>query len=211
MTLAQIRDFIAAVKGDSMATLYTLAITTGMRQSEILGLRWCDVAADHLAVTGSLAEQSRERAATKTGKHRRVEVPPEVIALLAQHRAAAPRARPHDYVFVNSLGRPMRASILRRAWRATRARLGLSSAVRVYDLRHAHATALLASGVHPKIVQERLGHASIMLTLDTYSHVVPGMQAPALAAISSLFGSSSPQNYPQDGVSEKSEGVKTLI
>ncbi|MHB8178966.1 MAG: tyrosine-type recombinase/integrase [Vulcanimicrobiaceae bacterium] len=57
----------------------------------------------------------------------------------------------------------------------------------IYDLRHAHATALLASGVHPKIVQERLGHASIQLTMDAYSHVMPGTQSQAWETISSTF------------------------
>lgn len=187
--LDDIRTFITRVQNEPLAPIYVLAIATGLRESEILGLRWSDVHADHLEIHGSLDEHTRERAETKTGKTRRVDIPPAVADVLESHRKQlAYRSKPSDLIFRNQLGRPIQAALLRRSWRTTRTRLGLDPSVRIYDLRHAHATALLAGGVHPKIVQERLGHSSIRLTMDTYSHVMPGMQSQALETITSLFG-----------------------
>ena len=74
------------------------------------------------------------------------------------------------------------------AWRGLVRRAGLPH-IRFHDLRHAHATLMLLKGVHPKVVSERLGHASIGITLDTYSHVLPSMQTEAAAAVDELFGS----------------------
>ncbi len=74
---------------------------------------------------------------------------------------------------------------------------GLSDSIRLYDLRHTHATLLLIAGVHPKIVSERLGHASITLTLDTYSHVLPGMQAESALKLEAMLFKSSTEPEPQ--------------
>jgi integrase len=84
----------------------------------------------------------------------------------------------HDLVFASARGTPVNPSNLRRAWLSVQAKAGLRG-IRIHDLRHAHATLLLLQGVHPKVVSERLGHAGIGITLDTYSHVLPGLQAAA--------------------------------
>jgi len=207
MSLDQIKSFSATVtqREPEHAAIYILAISTGLRQAELLGLRWRDVADDALTVSGSLDEATRTLKGTKTGKARPVDITPQIAEILAAHRARnakrGMRVGRDDYVFQNSAKRPLLASNLRREWSLARVRLGLATSVRLYDLRHAHATALLAAGVHPKIVQDRLGHESFRLTMDTYSHVVPGMQAQARPAIDALF--SSPAATPAPLASRK--------
>src|SRR5690606_29576123 len=110
----------------------------------------------------------------------------------------------HDLVFPSTDGRPMHSSTLYNGYRRTikkyndelkkahdnKKRLSEEPlpVIRFHDLRHTHATLLLKQGTHPKVVQERLGHASITLTLDTYSHVLPGLQEEASAALENLVG-----------------------
>src|SRR5262249_4866288 len=91
-----------------------------------------------------------------------------------------------DLVFASALGTPLEPGTIARTWRRVLAQAGVGH-VRWHDLRHAHATLMLASGVHPKIVSERLGHASVGITLDTYSHVLPGLQEAAAAQLDALL------------------------
>lgn len=83
-----------------------------------------------------------------------------------------------DLVFSTPERKPLRPNTITRAWTILAARAGLK-VIRLHDARHTHASLMLKQGVHPKIVQERLGHASIQITLDTYSHVAPGLQEAA--------------------------------
>ena len=85
---------------------------------------------------------------------------------------------PSDLIFSHPDGRPLRPNSVSRAMSIMAKSIGLEN-VRLHDLRHAHATILLQQGVHPKIVQERLGHSSVSTTLDIYSHVLPGLQEAA--------------------------------
>jgi integrase len=97
-----------------------------------------------------------------------------------QRLKAGPNWHPYDLVFCTSEGKPLqRRNILRRHLRPILNRAGLSAELNLYSLRHSCATLLLAAGVNPKIVSERLGHASIVITLDVYSHVLPSMQQTA--------------------------------
>lgn len=100
-----------------------------------------------------------------------------------------PSYRDHGLVFATAVGTPIQASNLRRAWQRIVKQADLDR-LRSHDLRHAHATLLLQQGVHPKVVSERLGHASIAITLDTYSHVLPGLQAQAAAQFDRLLAGS---------------------
>jgi integrase len=179
---------LAAVHGHPVETLVILALATGTRESELLGLRWGDVGDGFVIVTSKLDETTRTTGPTKTdGGRRRIDVPGEIGELLAAHRAAAAaRKRPakdRDFVFLNRSSKPIRASNLRRTWRKLRAKHGLPADFRIYDLRHMHASVLAAAGVASKVIAERLGHGSTRITDDTYSHLMPGMQAGATAAI----------------------------
>lgn len=182
MTLAQSKRVFTQLADDRHALIYITAATTGIRESEILGLRWRDVGNDHLSITMKLDESTRALEETKTKRGHRVDIPKSLSRMLKEHRKArgSYKTAPNDFVFLNDAGRPILASNLRRSWRATRERLGLDKSVRIYDLRHLHATLLLGNGVHPKIAQERLNHSTSRITMDTYSHTLPGMQKPAV-------------------------------
>lgn len=101
------------------------------------------------------------------------------------HRGS--RCEPADLVFTNSRGNAIVASNIRRTWRALRIHLSLPDGVRLYDMRHEHASMLCGARVHPKVIQERLGHSSFRVTMDTYAHLMPGMQDEAVAAVSAAL------------------------
>ena len=166
-----------------------------MRRSELLALRWYDV--DFLlcqvSVTRSLeylhsVPENRVRfKETKTSKSKRlIALSPSTVQVLKDHREKQllDRAmlgislKDDDLVFCNSEGKPLLPNTITHAWIRLVRRIGLKG-VRLHDARHTHATLMLKQGVHPKIVQERLGHSSIQITLDTYSHVAPGLQEAA--------------------------------
>lgn len=96
------------------------------------------------------------------------------------------KLKENDLVFSNPDGRPLRPNTITRAWTNLAARCGLK-VIRFHDARHTHASIMLKQGIHPKIVQERLGHSSIAVTLDTYSHVTPGLQEAAAKRFDEAF------------------------
>ena len=91
-----------------------------------------------------------------------------------------------DLVFSTLEGKPLRPNTITRAWAILAARCGVK-VIRLHDARHTHASLMLKQGIHPKIVQERLGHATIAITLDTYSHVAPGLQETAAKRFDEAF------------------------
>jgi integrase len=168
-----------------------LAVTAGMRRGEILALKWSDLdlQAGMVAVTKSL-EQTNEGLALKSPKtakgRRTIPLPKLALDGLKQHKVAQAEHRLRLGEVYNDLGLicPTADGSLRepdsfsQSFQIFLRKSGLPQ-VRFHDLRHTHATQLLRQGVHPKVVAERLGHSSITLTLDTYSHVVPGLQEAA--------------------------------
>jgi integrase len=166
-----------------------LAITTGMRQGELLGLRWQDVDVERRRL------QLVRR--LKTRQSRRAVVLSELAATaLVDHRdrQAAEREQQgagwedHGLVFTNSVGGPLDPNNLRqRSFFPLLEHAGLPR-IRFHDLRHSCATLLLSEGVHPKIVSDLLGHSQIGITLDLYSHVTATMQAVAAEAMGRLLG-----------------------
>jgi integrase len=133
-----------------------------------------------------------EFAAPKTAKsRRRIQLPAGSVSALRAHRKRQLEERmrlsslwrDHGLVFPSTIGTPLHHRNLSRAFKEMLMRAGLPETVRLYDLRHTCATLLLSRNVHPKYVQELLGHASITLTLDTYSHVLPGMDGAAASAM----------------------------
>jgi integrase len=188
-TAEQARSFLKAVRGDRLEALYVLAITTGMRQGELLGLRWEDVDVERRRLR--LVRQ------LKTRQARRAVVLSELaVTALVDHRdrQAAERElqgarwEEQGLVFTNTVGGPLDPHNLReRSFFPLLARAGLSR-IRFHDLRHSCATLLLSEGVHPKIVSDLLGHSQIGITLDLYSHVTATMQAVAAEAMGRLLG-----------------------
>ena len=171
-----------------------LAVSSGMRRGELLGLRWSDV--DLVAGTVAVRQTIEETKAgltfkgPKTARSRRVlPIGATTVAALKHHRAAQDELRlgqggdyqDADLVFCLPDGSPWSPSAFSLAFGRLLRKTTLPQ-IRFHDLRHTHASQLLAQGVHPKIVSERLGHANIGITLDCYSHVLPGLQQEAVAA-----------------------------
>lgn len=200
LTPEQAHTFLAAAADDRLAALYTLALTTGMREGELFALKWRDVDLDagKLQVRGTLQRttQGLVISAPKTPRSRRsIALAATAIAALRQHRtrqveeklAVGPVWEDNGLVFCTSIGSPLDApSFLRREYYPLLARAGLPR-IRFHDLRHTAATLFLRMGVHPKVVAEMLGHATISITLDTYSHVLPDLQREATAAMDRLL------------------------
>ncbi|MBW3663391.1 MAG: site-specific integrase [Actinobacteria bacterium] len=189
-TAAQVRVFLASTVGHEYADVWRLAIGTGMRRGELLGLRWDDVDSDgrRLVVRKSLTVIDG-RPELKTIKSSR----PRIVTLDAatwqaiEHRAAdRPPRNPLDVVFTDASGDPILPDRVTRAWRKLMTELPLPR-LRLHDLRHTHASLLLAQGVPVKVVSERLGHASVQITLDVYAHVLPSMDADAAATFGALL------------------------
>jgi integrase len=199
-TAEQARSFLEVVQGDRLEALYVLAITTGMRQGELLGLHWQDVDLERRRL--QLARQ------LKTRQSRRAVLLPELAATaLVDHRDRQAVEREQQgasweecgLVFPNTVGRPLSPNNLRyRSFFPLLARAGLPR-IRFHDLRHSCATLLLGEGVHPKIVSDLLGHSQIGITLDLYSHVTATMQAVAAEAMGRLLGGQGDSKTTVDG------------
>jgi integrase len=192
--------FLASTREHPAHALYVLALTTGMRQGELLGLKWADVdlGAGVLAVRRTLQRQ-RGRGLVfeepKTAKSRRsIRLSQRAIAALRAHhdrqafdrRAAGGEWQDQDLVFCDATGGPLDPSYQTATFKRATAVAGLST-IRFHDMRHTAATILLSRGVHVKLVSELLGHATIVLTLDTYSHLIPAMHGDAAAAMDAVF------------------------
>lgn len=168
-----------------------LAISTGLRRGEVLGLRWSDVDLERrrISVSQAVQRQGAENAFVqpKSERSRRtVELPPFLVEELRRHKAdqaqrrllLGPDWKDHGLVVDSGDGAPFHPVSLTNAFARIVRRLGIRA--RLHDCRHSFATLLLLNGVHPKIVSEILGHSSTAVTMDVYSHVLPGMQEPAV-------------------------------
>jgi len=181
------------------ACLFAFLLTTGARPSEALGLKWTDVDLDKATATIQRTLQWHTTggfyfAETKTkGSRRTVPLPTTLVEQLKAHRVNQAEALLKlgvrtDLVFANSEGAPiMRKNLVRRHFKPALNTAKLQSNLSLYCLRHTCASLLLQAGTHPKVVAERLGHSSTMLTLDVYSHVAPGMQSEATARIEQML------------------------
>ncbi len=193
LTPDQVVRFLETAKGDRLEAIYVLAVTTGLRQGELLGLHWDDIdlAGAALRVRHTLHELNGRLwiGEPKTRRARRqVDLPAIAVVALRDHREKmTTEGHPDGIVFCDTQGGALRKSnLVRRSFLPLLKRAGLPL-IRFHDLRHTAATLLLAQGVHPKIVQERLGHSQVSLTLDTYSHVLPGMGREAASKLDALL------------------------
>jgi len=186
--------FLEAAKKTPYHALFYLALFTGMRRSELLALRWSDIDLLLCQVYVSrtlhqLRDGSIVYRAPKTAKGRRmIALTPSTALVLREHgeRQEAMRVllgKPltdDDLIFSQLDGKPLLPNTVTHNWIKLVRRTGLHG-IRLHDARHSHASLMFKQGTHPKIVQERLGHSSIQITLDTYSHVAPGLQEKAAA------------------------------
>lgn len=201
LTSDETAKFLEAAKDDKCFALFLLVIETGMRPSEYLGLQWKDIDFEQkvLSVKRAVHEQKGggfRFAEPKTKKSRRsIPFSTSLIPELKRHRRNQLEERMKlgagwnnlDLVFASEIGTPLqRKNLTDRHFKTILKKANLPD-IRLYDLRHTTASLLLSEGINPKIVSERLGHASIVLTLDTYSHVLPTMQKDATERLEKML------------------------
>lgn len=201
--MEQAQQLLAAARGDRLERVLLLALVTGLRRGELLGLKWADIdftqgalqirrTLDYVAHYGYVESEPK----TKSGK-RRIILPGFAVDALKQHRVHQLEQRlkvgeawqESDYVFTGLEGGPMNPRYLNKLFDQMLERAGLQH-MRFHDLRHSAATLLLSMEVNPKIVQEILGHSNISMTMDIYSHVLPSMQREAMGKWDDTLGSS---------------------
>lgn len=183
-----VSKFLEATRETPYYVLFYTALYTGMRLGELLGLRWSDVDLDlaNLSVVQALYKRSGicKMVEPKTSKSRRqIALSPSLSLLLRDYKTEQQAQRillggdsvDSNLVFSHIDGKPLDPGVVSHTFAKVLKKAGLPH-IRFHDLRHSHATLLLKAGIHPKIVSERLGHANIGITLDTYSHVLPGLQ-----------------------------------
>jgi integrase len=194
----QVTKLLAVAANDRLSAIFTVAIATGMCFGELFGLYWADVDLETSAimVKHTLTELSGQLFLTepKTARgRRRINLPAIAVKALRKHRKlmAAEGHGDVPWVFCDTAGGPLRRSHFHeRTFKPLLVEAGLPP-IRFHDLRHTSATLLLSAGVHPKVVQERLGHSQISVTLDTYSHVLPTLQLEAADKLDAVLRISS--------------------
>jgi integrase len=191
--------FLERVSDDRYYTPFLLLATTGMRRGEALGLRWSDVdlEAGRVAIRQTVTAVDHKiviASRTKTGKARNIELDAGTLAALRSWRKLQAEERllmgagyqEYGLVFCHPDGRPYHPERFTREFDRRVERFDLAR-IRLHDLRHTWATLALSAGVPAKVVSERLGHSSIAITLDTYSHVLPAMQSDAAERVADLI------------------------
>jgi integrase len=184
---------IEAARGTALFVPILLGVRCGLRRGEVAALRWrnVDLERGQISVVASAEQTDRgvREKEPKNGKGRTVVLSATEIDELRSHRfrqaegllALGVRLTDDHHVVAREDGQPLQPRSLTHAFMKFARRHGFQ--IRLHDLRHSHATHMLAAGIHPKIAQERLGHSSVGITLDLYSHVLPGMQAEAVSKV----------------------------
>jgi integrase len=204
-----VQKFLDRALASPYGPAFFLDIYTGLRRSELLGLRWTavDLSTRTLSVTETLQwikGMGLVALQPKTDRSKRaVSLPPSAVALLSglkvkqreEREALGLEWKESDYVFSKLDGTPYHPNTVSKAFSKIINQAGIPK-VRLHDLRHTHATLMLKQGVHPKIVSERLGHASITITLDTYSHVLPSLQEAAAPKFEEMLQSPAKEGQP---------------
>lgn len=196
----QVATVLAVGDETHLAPLWRLALLTGMRRGELLGLMWKDVDIDRgvLAVRRTLSRGTGgtwEFGAPKTASGRRaIALPLSVVDALRRHRVRQLEERlalgdaweDRGLVFTNEIGAPLHVNALASRFKKLIAASGVPT-IRFHDMRHTSATLMLSGGEHPKVVAERLGHADVSVTLNRYSHVTPDMQRQAADRLDAMI------------------------
>lgn len=194
----EVQLFLKVAQESRYSVAFHMALVTGMRQGELLGLRWKDVDLEkgHLTISQTLSHDGKTfllGGKTKSSL-RKILLPASTIAKLKKHRAVVLKEKlsqgeeyhDNDLVMCTPSGTPINPANVRRSLNDLIKKAAVPK-IRFHDLRHTHATLLLAKGVNVKVISERLGHSNIKITLDTYSHVLPTMQEDAVNKIEEIL------------------------
>jgi integrase len=187
----ELAKLLFAARGTPFGALVTIAVASGARRGELLGLKWDDVdlARGTISIRRSLEQTKKGGVAEKSpksGKARVIQLPEIAVEVLRRHRLAQGRLNP-GYVFPgDDQGGAWTPHKVIDSFRAL-ARTAKVPRASFHTLRHTCASQLLAQGVHPKVVQEMLGHSTIAITMDLYSHVTPSLQAEAAAKLDAVL------------------------
>lgn len=194
----EIHRFLSFAKGSRYYAAFLLALTTGMRQGEILGLRWKDIDEENrtISVVQTLSHKGKilsVGAKTASG-NRQISIDEvtlnQLLPLKLKYKEEKMANRPiyqdHDLVIRTSIGTPVSPRNLLRSFYSIIEKAQVKK-IRFHDLRHTHASLMLKQGVNPKIVAERLGHANVKITLDTYSHLLPNLQKETADEFGKMF------------------------
>jgi integrase len=185
-TAQQLQAFLQAAAGHRLFPAFWALATTGMRRSELLGLRWDDVDFKKARVSVNrglvaVAYELRESRGKTANSRRSADIDPTTIRVLKAWREwqraeqEATGVEPVGWVFTNTEGKPVHPHSISPTFERIANRAGVPR-IRLHDIRHTNGTLLIKAGVHVKVVSERLGHGSPAFTIDTYQHVLPGMQ-----------------------------------
>jgi integrase len=197
----QIHRFIDTIRGDRLEALYLLAISTGLRQGELLGLRWSNIDLDNRTITVRLALQrvngKLQLVEPKTKKSRRTIALPQIAAdALREHKLRQDRDRAKsvtwpqtDFVFTTLMGKPLDGCNVTRRFKRLLIAAGLPP-LRFHDLRHTCASLLIAQSIHPRTIMEVLGHSQIAVTMDTYGHAFATVRRKAARKMDAILRSS---------------------
>lgn len=193
------RRFIDAVEHHRLFALWVVLISTGMRRGELAGLRWTDIDLHRAAIAVrrsrvSVAYRVHESEPKTRSSRRVISIDERVVAVLRAHRrqqleerlAAGPAWSDTGYVFTSEDGSPLHPERIGVMFGRVVDSAGLPR-IRLHDLRHTSASLMLSAGVHPKVVSERLGHSSVSITLDLYSHVTAGLQHEAAEKLGAMI------------------------
>lgn len=194
-TQEQCMEFLNVASEHRLFAAFFLLLTTGMRRGEVLGLMWQDVNFDHQYISVQRAlvptpDGLRLQELKTKSSRRLVSLPDITVRVLQQHWQNQIKERDlfqemyedHGLVFCTEMGKPLDPRNFKRTFDGLIKKAGVPQ-IRIHDMRHTHATLLLAAGIHPKVVAERLGHAEVTTTLKVYSHVLPSLQREAANAI----------------------------
>jgi len=205
LTQSEVEVLLENASSNQFYPIYYMAISSGLRQSELLALRWRDVDLDLLSISVSQTLYKRRGVCTfkepkTSGSSRRVATTPKLALFLKEYRAERESLYWHlgvslsldDLVFANHDGKPIDPSTLTHNLARIVRQIGLGR-VRFHDLRHTFASLMLMRGAKPKVISEALGHASVAFTMDTYSHIIEGMQEDAMALIDEVLLSGVPR------------------
>jgi len=199
LTPGEVEVLFDTAKDSHFYPLYYSAVSTGLRQGELLGLRWRDVDLDFLSISVSQVLYKRRgicqfKEPKTAHSRRRVAMTPKLALFLREYRAERERLYRElgkeltldCLVFAYPDGRPLDPSVLSHEFARLAKQAGVSG-VRFHDLRHTFASLMLLRGAKPKVISEALGHSSVAFTMDTYSHIIEGMQSDAMALLDEVL------------------------